>query len=66
MNIEITTEVCASLYYWKLNHNYSKIPCFVENEIKTTNKICSISKVEYVVFYTKYVQLLSLFPKLCV
>ncbi len=32
-------------------------------EIKTTIKICGISRTEYVVFYYKYLQLLLLFPK---
>jgi hypothetical protein len=43
LNIEITTEV----YTTNFASNYNKIPCFVENEIKTTNKICGISKKNY-------------------
>ncbi len=36
-----------------MNQNYNRIRCFVENEIKTTNKICGISKTKYVVSYYK-------------
>ncbi len=41
-----------------MNQNYSKIPCFVEKNSKSTIQICS--------FYSKYLELLLLFPKLCV
>ncbi len=40
-----------------MNKKYSRIPCFVEMKIKTTNKICGISKTESVVFYYKYLHL---------
>jgi len=34
LNIKITIEDSTSLYYWKLNQNYSRIPCFVEMKSK--------------------------------
>jgi hypothetical protein len=46
-----------------MNQNYSGIPCFVEKKSKTTIKIYGISSTEFVVFYYKYLQLLSLFPQ---
>ncbi len=30
MNIKFIVEVCASLYYYKHELKYNKIPCFVE------------------------------------
>jgi hypothetical protein len=49
-----------------MDQNYNKIPCFVEIKSKQQikfvvyqNKICGFS-------ITKYSQLLSFFPKLCV
>jgi hypothetical protein len=63
INIKIITKICASLYYWKLNQNYSRIPCFVENEIKTTNKICNISKQNMWFFIIMYLKLFLLFSQ---
>jgi general stress protein 26 len=43
MDIEFFAEVCVSLFYYKHESKYNKIPCFVEMKIKRTNKICDIS-----------------------
>jgi hypothetical protein len=43
MDIEFPAKVCASLFYYKHESKYIRIPCFVEMKIKTTNKICGIS-----------------------
>jgi hypothetical protein len=40
IDMQITIEVCTSLFYLKLNKNYSKIPCSVEMKSKQKNKIC--------------------------
>ncbi len=47
LNIGFTTKVFIFLYYWKLNQNYNKIPCFAEMKSKQQiqsmvyqNKIC--------------------------
>jgi len=53
MDMEIIVKVCTSLFYWKLNYNYSKIPCSVEMKSKQQNKICGITKTKFVVFYYK-------------
>jgi len=59
MDMEIVAGVCIFLFYWKLNQNYSKkIPCFVENEIKTSNKIYGVSKTNMWFSTTKDLQLL--------
>ncbi len=49
-----------------MNKKYSKIPCFVEMKIKTTNQICGISKQNTWFSTKKFVQLFLFFPKLCV
>jgi hypothetical protein len=51
------------MFYWKLNHNYSIIPT---NQIKTTNKICGISKTKFVIFYYKVPTTPLTLPKNCV
>jgi hypothetical protein len=63
-NIETTAKVCTSLFYWKLNQNYNKIPCFVKNEIKTTNKIYGIFKTKSMVFYSKILTTPLTLPKI--
>jgi hypothetical protein len=65
MNIKFTVKVCAFLYYYKHESKYNKIPCFIEKDPKTTNKIYSISKQNLWFSTNKYLQLL-LFPKLYV
>ncbi len=64
LNIKTATKVCTFLFYWKLNQNYSRIPYFVENEIKTANKIYGISKTESMVFYYKKPTALLTLPKI--
>jgi hypothetical protein len=51
------------IYYWKLNQNYSRIPCFVQNEIKRINKFCNISKHNLWFSTSKYLHLLLLFSQ---
>ncbi len=64
MNIEFISKVCASLYYIKDELNLQHNPMFYWKKSKTTLKIYGI-KLESMVFYYKYLQLL-LFSKLCV
>ncbi len=47
----------------KYKSKYSKIPCSVEKNPKTTSKICSLSKQDLWFSTNKYLQLLLIFPK---
>jgi hypothetical protein len=49
-----------------MNQNYSRIPCFVEMKLKQQIKFVVYQNKIYGFSTTKYLQLLSLFPKLCV
>ncbi len=52
--MEIIAKVYTSLFCWKINQNYNKIPCFVKMKFKKQHKVCGISQQNMWFSITKY------------